>query len=101
MVSEYSTLLNLNTIVAFDTDGTLITYDDKPRYDIINLYHMFEKLGCTMVIMSGGGEDYARTWAEKLGLEADKICCKFDLDFKPDIMFDDESVEIGKINIRV
>jgi hydroxymethylpyrimidine pyrophosphatase-like HAD family hydrolase len=87
----------------FDVDGTLITFEDKPRYDIIALFKHFESLGCTMIIASGGGFDYARHWAEKLGLEA-RIWDKHELvktGFEIDITFDDEIFSYGKVNIRV
>jgi hydroxymethylpyrimidine pyrophosphatase-like HAD family hydrolase len=58
---------------AFDVDGTLINLDDTPRYDVIRLFHALESLGCTMVIWSGGGVDYAMRWRDKLGLNASVI----------------------------
>jgi len=72
--------------VAFDVDGTLIEYDDTPRYDVIAFFKQFEQWGCEMIIWSGGGVDYAKHWAEKLGLEA-KIIEKWSI--KPDIAIDD------------
>ena len=77
------------TKVAFDVDGTLISdADDSPRYDVIQLFHLFEKFGCEMYIWSGGGIDYAKRWTEKLGLKA-KIVEKFSKTFVPDIIVDD------------
>jgi len=95
---------NKNTVIAFDVDGTLITYDDKPRYSVIATYNYFLSLGCTMVIWSGGGQEYAERWASKLGLYADHIACKFGTHSfgKPDIAFDDEiESQLGKVNIYV
>jgi len=95
---------NKNTVVAFDVDGTLITYDDKPRYEVIAVYNHFLYLGCTMVIWSGGGQEYAESWANKLGLSADHIVCKFGSHSfgKPDIAFDDEiESQLGRVNIYV
>ena len=90
---------NKNTVVAFDVDMTLITEDYKPIYENIQLFHLFKKLGCHMVIWSGGGVDYAARWAEKLGLEAE-ICVK--ASFKPDIVFDDMDYEWeGNVVIKV
>ena len=90
------------TVVAFDVDGTLIQLtgpkEDTPRYDIIEIFHFYEKIGCHMVVWSGGGEDYAARWASKLGLTAE-ILPKGS--FIPDIAFDDEEVILGKVNIRV
>lgn len=88
--------------VAFDVDGTLIHLigekADTPRYEIINFYHLLEKFGCKMYIWSGGGNDYAERWRNKLGLDG-TIMQKGS--FKPDITVDDEEVNLGKINIRV
>jgi len=90
--------------IAFDIDGTLISderyYDlaDTPRYDIIDLFRIFEKLGCEMYIWSGGGVDYANHWKEKLGLRANVVIKG---SFIPDIAIDDEDVQLGKVNIKV
>ena len=94
--------------VAFDVDDTLIVpavatgFDvDVPNYPLIAVYHWFQDQGNYMIIWSGGGEDYAKTWAEKLGLTADKIIAK-DLRVKGiDICFDDSDITIGKINVKV
>lgn len=90
-------------VVMFDVDGTLITYDDKPNYPVISLFHMFERAGCDMIIASGGGKDYAERWAEKLGLKA-RVYGKFDSEFtaiKLDLTFDDEGYNYGQFNFRV
>ena len=43
--------------IAFDVDGTLIHQvgesEDTPRYDVIAMFHFYEKLGNTMFIWSG------------------------------------------------
>lgn len=93
-------------VVAFDVDGTLIHQAgekcDTPRYDIIQLFHTFEKLGATMYIWSGGGMDYAQRWAEKLGLKATVVEKG---SFVPDIAVDDMAHEsefnLGRVNIAV
>jgi hydroxymethylpyrimidine pyrophosphatase-like HAD family hydrolase len=92
--------------IAFDVDGTLIhqsgSREDTPRYDIIALFHSFEKLGYEMYIWSGGGVDYATRWKEKLGLNA-KVVEKGS--FKPDIAVDDMAHEsefnLGVVNLAV
>lgn len=102
MRSEDYYLCNAKRIM-FDVDGTLITFDDKPRYEVISLFKHFEALGCTMIIASGGGFDYARQWAEKLGLQA-RIWDKHELvktGFDIDIAFDDEQFTHAKVYIRV
>ena len=65
-------------LVAFDVDDTLIVpavatgFDrDVPSYETIAVYRWFQAQGHEMVIWSGGGADYARQWADKLGLTAD------------------------------
>jgi len=88
--------------IAFDVDGTLIQLtgpkEDTPRYEIIAMFHFYEKMGCRMFIWSGGGVDYAQRWSEKLGLTA-MVVAKGS--FTPDICFDDEDVKLAKVNIRV
>lgn len=89
---------------AFDVDGTLITFEDKPRYEVISIFHAFEELGYEMHIWSGGGEDYATQWARKLGLSAECHCkpnIKDPNRFVPDVAFDDEDVTFGLNNIKV
>ncbi len=77
-----------NKKIAFDVDGTLITYKDKPNYRTIQLFKWFEKQGWQMFIHSGGGLDYARHWGEKLGLEAE-YKSKGDPTMEYDIAVDD------------
>ncbi len=101
--------MNSNVKIAWDVDGTLIHQDgsreDTPRYDVIILFHIFQKLGCDMYIWSGGGVEYARRWAEKLGLQA-TIVPKGS--FKPSLTFDDLDLDmreteksLGLVNIQV
>lgn len=100
--------MNQNVTVAFDVDGTLITQNsslDTPRYDVIALFHVFERLGCDLYIWSGGGVDYAARWAEKLGLKANIVAKG---SFKPDITIDDLDLDmreaersIGRVNLQV
>jgi len=88
--------------ICFDIDGTLIHQvgqkEDTPRYDIIQLFHLFEQFGCEMCCWSGGGVDYAERWVSKLGLNAVVVAKGA---FVPDIAFDDENVTLGKVNIKV
>jgi phosphoserine phosphatase len=97
--------------VAFDVDQTLITCKlkveggilipegpDIPRYEVIELFRKFKKFGCQMFVWSGGGVDYAKQWAEKLGLEATAVAKG---SFKPDIAVDDQDVTLGTVNIKV
>lgn len=89
-------------IIAFDVDGTLIyqigEYVDTPRYDVIQMFELFQKFGNEMIIWSGSGFDYAERWAQKLGLDA-RILEKGSI--VPDIAVDDMEVKLGKVNIKV
>lgn len=95
--------------VAFDVDDTLIVPSvaqkhnggrDTPNYDTIALYHWFQDQGYHMIVWSGSGVDWAKTWAEKLGLNPDEIAIK---EFRQDIdiCFDDCVVNLAKVNVRV
>jgi len=54
-------------LIAFDVDDTLTKADDSPRYEIIQILHILQQLGCEIVIWSSHGEDYAKTMATRLG----------------------------------
>ncbi len=92
--------------IAFDVDDTLIVpaninkfKTDTPNYETIAIFKWFEKQGYEMVIWSGGGVDYAKMWADKLGLKAEILpkTATFDVG----IAFDDCDVELGKVNVKV
>ena len=91
--------------VAFDVDDTLIVPAvvtgtvDTPNYYTIAIYKWFEAQGCKMVIWSGGGVDYAKRWAEKLGLDPYAVIPKGDV--RVDIAFDDCDVNLAKVNVKV
>jgi hypothetical protein len=94
--------------VAFDVDDTLIVpavatgFDsDTPNYEVIALYRWFQAQRNFMIIWSGGGEDYAETWAEKLGLTADAYCDKHDAQYAVDLAFDDSDLTLAKVNVKV
>lgn len=92
--------------VAFDVDGTLIHQSgeltDTPRYPIIQLFKLFESLGYTMYIWSGGGVDYATHWRDKLGLKA-LVVAKGS--FVPHLAVDDMAHEsefnLGQVSLPV
>lgn len=93
--------------IAFDVDDTLIIPRivtdlpvDTPSYDTIAIYRWFQSQGHHMIIWSGGGPDYARMWAEKLGLKPDEIRVK-EKGEDVDVCFDDCIVDLAKTNIRV
>ena len=111
--------------IAFDIDDTLIipsivTGDrDVPNYDTISILRWFQAQGHEIILWSGSGVDWAKTWGEKLGLQpfkvrvkeanivhphTDKSCsdreCNED-DYYVDIAFDDCDVDLAKVNIKV
>lgn len=92
--------------VAFDVDDTLITpaninnFDrDTPNYENIAIFRWFQAQGHDMIIWSGGGMDWAKTWADKLGLKA-TILPK-EKNPQVDIAFDDCDVDLAKVNVKV
>jgi hypothetical protein len=92
-------------IVAFDIDGCIIDIrDDKPKPDIILLLRWFQQNHHRVIVWSGGGGEYAMRWCVKFNLNPDVICSKtkeMAAELNPDICFDDEAVELAKVNIRV
>mgnify|MGYP001603662345 CR=1 FL=1 len=95
--------------IAFDIDDTLIIplvalykkyMYDVPNYNVIAIYRWFQENGASMIVWSGGGIDYARMWADKLGLFPDEIRVKEKSD-DIDMVFDDCDVDLGKVNIKV
>lgn len=97
---------NNPTIICFDIDLTLITEEGFPIYDNIQLLRLLGMGNTEIHLWSGGGADYAAMWGRKLGFEdliegfwhktrqsADTI--------KPDLTFDDQGIELGKVNIKV
>ena len=94
-------------VIAFDVDDTLIVPRvatgldyEIPNYETIALYKWFQNQGNYMIVWSGSGLDWARTWADKLGLEPDEIRVKEKCD-DIDLVFDDCEVDLGKVNIKV
>lgn len=64
--------------ILFDVDGTLITYDDKPRFEVLDLLRAAQALGLSIGVWSGGGKDYAQQWVNRLGLKVDWVGTKGD-----------------------
>lgn len=90
---------NKKVNVVFDIDGCLINYDNTPNYEVIAIFHLLEKCNCNMFAHSGGGKDYCRNWIEKLGLDAIVIEKKKRKEM--DVAFDDEDVDLAKVNIKI
>lgn len=93
--------------IAFDIDDTLIvpslassTGRDVPNYEAIAIYRYFQALGCQMILWSGSGIDWAKTWGEKLDLAPFEVRMKQKSD-DVDIAFDDCVVDLAKVNVRV
>lgn len=96
-------------IIAFDVDDTLIIPSvanednggrDSPNYETIAIYRWFQSQGHHMIIWSGSGVDWAKSWSEKLGLNPDEIRRKGDGD-DIDIAFDDCDVDLATVNVKV
>lgn len=90
--------------IAFDVDGTLIKKTDKgdvPRYEVIALLKTLQSFGYTIFVWSGGGEDYARHWAEKLGLLPDVRILPKSKSYNLDVAFDDHATSLAKVDIIV
>lgn len=92
--------------IAFDVDDTLLVPSvasgfgrDTPNYEVIEVYKWFQAQGHTMIIWSGSGIDWAKTWAEKFGLIADDFPVKGA--YPVDIAFDDCDVSLGTVNVKV
>ncbi len=93
--------------IAFDIDDTLIVPSvatgldrDTPNYNTIALYKWFQSQGHHMILWSGSGMDWAKTWGEKLALFPDEIRVK-EKSADVDMAFDDCDVDLAKMNIKV
>lgn len=92
--------------IAFDVDDTLLVPSvagfarDTPNYETIALFKWFQAQGNHMIIWSGSGIDWAKTWSEKLGLDADEFPVKEKRE-DVDIAFDDCDVDLAKVNVKV
>jgi len=93
--------------IAFDIDDTLIIPAvatgldrDTPNYDTIAIYKWFQAQGHEMILWSGSGINWAKTWSEKLGLNPNNVRIKQKSD-DIDIAFDDCDVDLAKVNIKV
>lgn len=86
--------------IVFDVDGTLFDDKNQPRYDVIDLFRMFQSLGWEMYIHSGGGKDYARMAQNRLGLKAE-FRVKGEEKEMYDIAVDDRGYANAKVCIYV
>jgi hypothetical protein len=93
--------------IAWDCDDTLLIPAivtglpyDTPNYENIDIYRWFQSQGHDCVIWSGGGIDYARMWANKLGLNPTAVIEK-NKKGGIDLCFDDCDVDLATVNIKV
>lgn len=92
--------------IAWDVDDTILIPSvvtggrDIPNYETIKILKWFQEQGHNIVIWSGSGVDWAKSWAEKLGLEPCEIRIK-QKDESVDICFDDCLVDLAKVNVRI
>ncbi len=93
--------------IAFDIDDTLILPSiatgldrDTPNYENIAILRWFQAQGHDIVLWSGSGMDWAKTWGEKLGLVPFTVQRKQE-DLTVDICFDDMAVKLAKVNVQV
>ena len=93
--------------IAFDIDDTLLVPsvvsgfgNDTPNYENIAILRWFQANGHSIVLWSGSGMIWAKTWGEKFGLQPFTVIQKgrrMDID----ICFDDCDVDLAKVNVRV
>lgn len=95
--------------VAFDCDGTLKDYGGNLRDDMCRLLVAFIWSGAEVTVWSGGGKHYAEgVWHQVARqydpdglLPLDKFQCKMKDKSKPDLVFDDEHVNLGIVNVCI
>lgn len=69
-----------NIYCFIDVDGTLIDYNDNPRPYVVEFFSRLRVLGCTVVVWSAGGVDYAE---RKLNMIANKFDWQGLTDIRP------------------
>lgn len=90
--------------IAFDVDGTLIDYDNKPRTEVIEKLIAHSNAGDGIIVWSGGGARYAQLWVERLGLTpyVNAVDSKMNAKrYEADIAYDDQKVRLAKENIQI
>lgn len=108
MTDESKEAVRFSYTIAFDVDNTLIKPDQTPNYAVISILHALYKtaLDVGIVIWSGGGEEYAKQWAKKLGLysplffyalKSEENAKKYNVK----VSFDDQDAKLGLVNILI
>jgi hypothetical protein len=100
-------MINNRLAIAFDVDDCLLIPSvatglgvDTPNYHVVGMYQWFQEQGHYMVVWSGSGLDWAKTWSDKLGLKPDEVAVKHKR-ANIDLAFDDCDVDLAKVNIKV
>lgn len=89
-------------LIAFDVDGCLFGYDNKPRPEVCALLEALAHDGNQIIVWSGGGEEYARQRVRELEIAKYVSKCLFKMKILGvDIAFDDKDVKLGKHNIKI
>lgn len=86
--------------IAFDVDSTLIDHEERPIYKNVMLLKRFVEDGMDVVIWSGGGVSYAERFSRKLGFEGLVRVVEKGSELV-DLAFDDQLVNLGKVNYEV
>ncbi|HED37127.1 MAG TPA: hypothetical protein ENI76_02615 [Ignavibacteria bacterium] len=92
--------------IAFDIDDTILIPSvarfgvNAPNHDTIQIYKWFQNQGCEMILWSGSGVDWARTWGNEFELQPFEVRVK-EKSNDIDIAFDDCDVDLAKVNVRV
>ncbi len=90
--------------IAFDVDGTLLDEHDKPREEIVAILKALSRAGHDIFVWSGGGVSYAEQRVRDLDLKKySKIkgCIQKSAGSGIDMCFDDQEVNLARVNVRV
>ena len=86
-------------VIAFDVDGTLFDSNDNSRLEVIHFLGALHKAGHEIWIWSGGGVNYAIHKCRNIETPV-VFSAKFKTD-EVDVCFDDQDVNLAKVNIRI
>lgn len=94
--------------IAFDIDDTLWKIEGEfphfrqvPDYDLIQVLRWFYNNGDRIFVWSAGGTQYAQKIVDDLGLSSMVTVVIKSSELCPDITFDDMSVKLGRVNVKV
>ena len=87
--------------ICFDINECLIDREEKPIKSNIALLRVLSKKH-KIYAWSGKGWGYAESWTRLLGLSPylSGVLNKYGT-FRPDIAFDDQEIDLGKLNIQL